>query len=675
MVFPLWPFLYLLLTPSTWAGPLSTASLTPDLANIIPTCAQSCLESFIAENFPTSVCGPPPNFPCLCTSDSTSGFTIGEASLECLATGCSVFEESEAVAVYEVCTGVQNAKPNTHSTLTAIQTSVISYTVGAEQPSETNSNNQPSASLSNAYSKSSISTAASSTASGFTTKVTSATRSYSSHSATQHSQTTSSPADGVHANTTPTTTSTSSATRATAAAASSSALPPVLTKPQIAGVTVAGVGAAAIAFGLCFLIFCCRRRRPDRHSISSSFGGDKIVDSEESTPDMSAIARRDFAHHPQAREEYAAALPPIIIPPPAPRRKLRLETPATSSEDGWDQYQRDMDTEYMGPQVPPKSARDFSPITPASNRTRNSQLLPDKPSGNRYSLFPPPSRTPRKSIPGSSLRPPGNSGSSAATRSPSSVNTSQSNLQHGYDLRQPRSDPFLDSSNSPPNIYSHVQASRPRSQHLRPQGQLHPAFRVPSWEQPTGVVRKPLAAHQSIGARGAMPYSEPTQQRGPFQPYRPPTSRDLNHRGADDNSQSHNQPSRHISNASTRFSNGSDTSIEEEAAPAPLKLRSPFQGGAVRYPSVPVSAAESPTRHPNVAELPTRSDSLANRRLGKQKAQEIVDRLPDERQPPSRRKSAKYQILVSPGRHGIGPSGSPASTRFPVKTPPMDPRW
>jgi len=639
MALPLWPFLFLLLTPSIWAGPLSTGSLTPYLASIVPTCAQSCLESFVAENFPTSVCGLPPNFPCLCTSGSTSGFTIGEASLECLVAGCNVIEESEAIAVYEVCTGVKDAKPNTHSTLTAVQTSVVSYAVGADQPAETNSNSQLFAFPTNSYKGSFISTAASSTASGFTTKITTATRSSSSHSATQHSQTTASAVDGsLPTTTTSTATSTSSATRATAAVASSPAATPVLTKPQIVGVAVAGVGAAAIAFGLCFLVFCLRRRRrTDRHSIksSSSFGGDKVVDSEESTPDMAAIARRDFAHYPQTREEQAPELVPI--PSPARRRKLHLETPATSSEDGWDQYQRDMNTEYMGPRVPPKSARDLSPITPASNRT-HSQLLPDKPTGNRYSLFPSASRTARDSFQGSSLRPPGNTRSSTASRSPGSVNTSRSNLQRAPDLRKPGSDPFLDSSDSsPPNIYPYVQASRPRSPHPRQQNQLHPAFRVrvPSWDQPTGVIRKPLPTHQSMNARGVWPSSEQTQEPSVPRSYPLRPAGNQRSMAAIDNSHRRNNPSRNKSNASTRFSNGSDTSFEEDAAPPPLVLRSPFQGGRVRYPSVPLSAAESPTRRPNVSELPARLDSLAKRRLGKQRAREIVNRLQDQRQPSS----------------------------------------
>jgi len=678
MAFPFWPFLYLLLTPLTWAGPLSTASLTPYLASIVPACAQSCLESFIAENFPTSVCGPPPNFPCLCTSDSTSGFTIGEASLECLVVGCNVFEESEAVAGYEVCTGVQSAKPNTHSTLTAVQTLVVSYTIGANQPAQTNSNNQLSTFSSNSYTRSFISAAASSTASGFTSKIASATRSSSSHSTSQHSQTTPPPAGGVLSNTTPTTPSTSSTINATAAAASSSATPPVLTKPQIAGVAVAGVGAAAIACGLCFLVFCCRRRsRTNRHSIdsSSSFGGDKVVGSEDSSPDMAAIARTDFAYRPRSRSEQAPE--PVLVRSPPPRRNLRLETPTTSSEDGWDQYQRGMNTEYMGPQVPSKSVGGPSPITPASNRT-HSQLLPDKPSGNRYSLFPPPSRTPRNSILGSSLGPPSNTGSRTALRSPGSVNTSQSNLQREYNLRKPSSDPFLDSSGSSlPNIYPYIQASRPRSPRRPQQNHLHPAFRVPSWDQPTGVVRKPLPAHQSMSARGVWPSSE--EPRHPYlqRPYHPPSAGGHRYMAPTNDAHQRNKPSRNISNASTRFSNGSDTSIEDEPAPAPLKLRSPFQGGRVRYPSVPVSAAESPTSRPNVAELPSRSDSLANRRLGKQKAREITDRLQDQRQPSeeSPRKSAKYQILVSPGRYGIENSNSPSSVRHVKRTPPMDPHW
>ena len=676
MAFPIWPFLCSLLTQLTWAGPLSTASLTPYLASVIPFCAQSCLESFILEDFPTSVCGPPPNFSCLCTSDSTSGFTIGERSLECFAAACNDFEEAEAVSVYEVCTGILDAKPNTHNILTAVQTSLLSYTLGPDNPVKTTSKDSVRTFPSDSYTQH-FTTTSSSTTLRRTTTTTLAASASSSHFTERQSRTTPLPLTSNPIPANPTTIHPSSATKAILAAASPSTSPRILSKSQIAGVTVAGVGAAAIAFGLCFLLLCCRRKvRTNRHSInsSSSFGGDKVVGSEDSSPDMAHIARTDFAYRRQSKDEQAPET--VVTRSPPPRRKLRLETPNTSSEDGWDQYQRDMKTEFMGPQVPPKFGGDPSPTTPASNRT-HSRLLPDKPSGSRYSLFPPPSRTPRDSIPGSSLRAP-EKGSSTASHSPGSINTSQSGLQLERELRKPGSDPFLDqSSSSPPNIYPIVQTSRPKSPPARPQNQLYPAFRVPSWEQHTGVVRKPLPAHQSTGGRAVWPPAEAPRPSYHL-PSHPPSNAD-GHRYTAYSCSAHkrNEPFRNTSNASTRFSNGSDTSIEEEPMPPTPKLRSPFK---VKYPSVPVSAAESPTRRPKTAELPSGSEALANRRLGIQKAREIADRLedpqtPSDGGPSSPRKSAKYQTVVSPDHYGIRDPVSPSSIRYVRRSPPMDPHW
>lgn len=717
MAFFLGSFLHFLLIPWTLAGPASMGSLTPYLAQVIPTCAQGCLESFIATNFPSSSCGTPPEFGCLCVSSSASGLTIGEGALECLFSECpdNDFDNSAAVDVYEVCASVQGAKPNTHPTLTATSATVAS-TTGAVRATTTNNDVL-------SYHSDSESTfpGASSAALWTNTVITTATGSPSpvprSSSSLDYARTTKAASGGVGLIATPLTTSTStstststplsistststsstsSASAATSPSAVAAAAKPVLTKPQIAGVTVAGVGAAAIAFGLCFLVFCLRRKHNKRHS-GWSFGGDKIIDSQETTPDMAAVGGGEFEHHPQPSG------PPAVIAAPPPRRELRIVTPATSSDDGWNRYQKTMNPEEENAIAvhppPPKSSNlsPIDPITPASYRT-SSQLLPDKPI---YSLFPPPLRlTPRNSSAPAGLGPSGPAappqGNSPyakyGPRFPSNMDTSQAYLQPGSGRQRSLSDPFYDDFNRSlaPNVHPNVRASRPRSPgSSRPVPDSYPV----AWTPNDG---RPVPALQSPSARGLRLAPSRTQQPSLPKPYPPPPPIEQHYLAAIERSRSRKDPRRKQSNSSskfTRFSNGSETSFEdaeEEEAPAARRFLSPVAESpalrspprsAITYPSIPLSAAESPTRTPPERaparpELPTRTDSLLTKRLGEQKAREIAGRLQGTHEGVNQdvRNTAKWKILVSPGLNDLESSGSPQSARGNGRTtrPPMN---
>ena len=681
----LWPYLLLLLPPLTWAGPPSTESLTPALQDVVPPCAQTCLEFFIAENFPSSICGPPPNIDCLCTSDSTSGFTVGEGALECLFTGCGAVYDSRALAAYDVCAAIANAKPNTHGTLTATL-SPVTPSIPANPVTQTSSHSSTSISTFSTSRRSSSFTTTPSTSSKLSQTITtssssasksssSSSLSASSSSSRETSQSVIPPPGGIITSATSSLSSNSPATSAIAAPASSPT--PALTKPQIAGVAVASVGAAAVGFGICFLVFCLRRRRKsERRQSGSSFGGDKIVGSEETTPDMALIATRDFGHENQTRQ------PLVPRQQRSPTRQLRLETPASSSEDGWGQYQRNLRPELaLGPQAP-RSIRDgHSPITPASNQTRNSQLLPDKPT---YNLFPPPSRpTARNSIPnqsvklvGSSPKPPvpplGSPFSRAAQQHPSSLDTSQAHLQGRGVPSGSNFDPFVDpASRSPPSIYPYFRESRQRPPAA---AATRSRFRVPSWEQPpsAGVVRKPVPTYQPYRAENTVgaPVHSDQQAVG---------TGIYNHRRKSSRKKSVG------SRPMTVFSNGSETSFEslgdeEDESPDPRSALSPVAevrsppSGRVSYPAIPPSAAESPTRRPQERSVhPAQPDSLLSKRLGRDKAREIAGRL----QSPSRRsqdegtpQSGKWKVLVSPGLRGADRSGSPPTAKGAVKSPP-----
>lgn len=684
MAFLHWRFLFLLLTPYTWAGPASTDFLTPTLQQVIPVCAQTCLEVFIAENFVPSICGPPPNFDCLCTNNNTSGFTLGEAALVCLQSNCKDVAVSEAISVYSVCLTVPNARPNTQKTLTATISSAP-YTSVPNPYDQANGDYQSSNSASS-FTTSASKTQSSNTASVLTTSKLTPTSTHSTSSSSD-SRSTDSPTAGIVPIPTPSASSVSSSASATAAPATASA--PTLTKPQIAGVVVAGVGAAAIAFGLCFIFLLCRRRKSNRRRSGSSFGGDKVVGSEETTPDMSAIAARDFGH------QHQAGLQVTPRDQSSSRRQLRLETPATSSEDGWGQYQRDMAPEgtrlAVGPRLPRPPRDEHSPITPASSRTRTSQLLPEKPS---YSLFPSPQRlSSRDSIPnqlraGTALPPPAvlplrSPFVRAATQHPSSMDTSQAHLQ-GRSGPQESNDPFTSPSDpSSFSIHHNFQGSRPL-----PPPRSHrrdtPRFRIPSWEQPVsaGVVRKPVAGprpSESKDVRPALPSNEPHYLAA---------IEDFHRRKSSKKRRNGPRPITHYTSGSGTSFENSDEEVEDVPNPrsalSPVaEVRSPPvrpPTGRVSYPAIPISASESPIRrsNPNKYPHPVRSDSLLGQRLGQEKAREISDRLQGPPRPPrinGFRESADSKILANSGPGNSETYRSPVWSQSRVKSPSTPTPW
>ncbi|KAI1418522.1 hypothetical protein F5Y13DRAFT_184164 [Hypoxylon sp. FL1857] len=108
------------------AGFTAGVELGDDIETFVPTCAQSCLESFIAGNYPSTDCTSNPTLQCLCPEQSNSGYTLGEGALQCI-----TVEEQRGVCdentvggsvkrdAYLMCSKIANALPNTHTVLTA----------------------------------------------------------------------------------------------------------------------------------------------------------------------------------------------------------------------------------------------------------------------------------------------------------------------------------------------------------------------------------------------------------------------------------------------------------------------------------------------------------------------------------------------------------------------------
>jgi len=78
-----WPSLLLLLYAfSTNAN--ASFTLTPEVTNFIPSCAQACFISFLDSNFDNSTCGTTPALDCLCSHNTTTGYTVGEGGVQCI---------------------------------------------------------------------------------------------------------------------------------------------------------------------------------------------------------------------------------------------------------------------------------------------------------------------------------------------------------------------------------------------------------------------------------------------------------------------------------------------------------------------------------------------------------------------------------------------------------------
>ncbi|KAH7351209.1 hypothetical protein BKA65DRAFT_550173 [Rhexocercosporidium sp. MPI-PUGE-AT-0058] len=236
-----WPSLILLIfgfSIHANAASKSNYTLTPELTSLIPTCAQECFLSFLDANFPTSTCSTKPTLDCLCSSNSTSGYTIGEGAVQCVISEINIgfcqgssAKDSVVNGAYGMCSGQPSALPNTHATITAtliLQTSMPSIVLVAPAPTTA-----PGTSRSTSVTTSTTSKASSSTLSTATSR--------------------------------PTPSSSASSTVSSVPAASETSSPePILTKNQVVGITVASIGGGAVAVGLLILFICCRRRKNKR---------------------------------------------------------------------------------------------------------------------------------------------------------------------------------------------------------------------------------------------------------------------------------------------------------------------------------------------------------------------------------------------------------------------------
>ena len=722
---PSWPFPYLFFPPSSRAGQPSMVSWSLSLVPTMPTCALSCVETFITREYPIVVCHPQQGLACLCTKDSISGLTLGEGAITCIVSTCMDRDPEEDLKAYKICQNIKGAKPMTHQTLTATQyfptptSSVISAsrTLNDESTiSSISSRPKPTSTISGSTSKmrrtsvSSFSTAPSTA---------STSRAPNTRSATGRSLTSS------------TTVASSSVTPVAGPAGK-----PILTKPQIVGVSVAsGVCAVMALCGLLLILFI-RRKRSKRRLSGSSFGGDGITGSRPVSADFYAAKNSISDPRYPARGS------------PKPKGQ---QSPATLERNNGSHAtlcERSLRPEEIGVAVGPemeeisvlddtRSVLDEVPQSAASYRT-TSRLLPEKPS---YSLYPSPLRvkypkSPESQVGGhtreAAFRSRGLTPLTMPTpRSQNSSDTSQTRLQPGFLPPHPSaSDPFLDTRSDPRALMY----AKERSQVLRlemPSNDRSDAkvLNNPQWTQSLGNLRKPVPARHSSSAR------ELSRQKAAYASISPSDYTGRPWFESLGNSQSQPRKPVPVSDGKsvpkrtwTHYSSASDTSFEdageEEEIPA-VPTSHPFLSpvpespvrrpvpesparrpvpesparrpvpGPVSYPKIPKSGGfsrnerrlypESPTPKPgrtrqHAPTPPITKNMSRNRLAGKNKPLPNVPGAAGESTDPTGRprgsspirsnqegadsdvrRTAKWKILVSPGLEGIESVSTPRS--------------
>jgi hypothetical protein len=332
--------------------------LPPSLIDVIPSCSAFCLEYFVILNYPPFACPNTQDIDCLCSTNTNTGFTLGEAALRCVVSACPGNIEATTQA-YTVCSGIPDALPNTHSTITATLMATTTYPVASAFPTSPSpsptSSDIPNPSIT--FSGTSIATDAGTAFLSF-------------------------PSTSIS-----TTTMTTAMASADPQLASSSSTPSPtsngsLTTAQIVGIVMAGVASAVIAFGVLLFIYCLRRRRRlKRQSDNSPFQTEKAPPK---TPPKEPRPRS-----PSPDQALGLNIGGDSISFYNPNQVF----PAPSTDMRRSFWRKSIKPEEIGIAVSPETKQD-SPASFASTRTA-SRLLPEKLS---YSLFPAPLRISRQPI-------------------------------------------------------------------------------------------------------------------------------------------------------------------------------------------------------------------------------------------------------------------------------------
>ncbi|KAL2004310.1 hypothetical protein VTN02DRAFT_3104 [Thermoascus thermophilus] len=218
-------------TSIEYQSPVAT-SLHP----VIPDCAWCCVEAFIMSEYPPGSCSDTQDVNCLCRTNTTSGFTLGEAALRCAVSLCPWDAASDS-NIFGICSSVAGALPITHATITA---TIVATT---------------SAAVTRTYSSTSIPRR-----SACPVKTSSVSRTTSVASTSRVSSSRPSPTTLVSMTKTTYSVDESRSTFHPSASASSTGSPSSLSMPAVVGVSVASGISAAFVIGV-VMFFCIRKVR------------------------------------------------------------------------------------------------------------------------------------------------------------------------------------------------------------------------------------------------------------------------------------------------------------------------------------------------------------------------------------------------------------------------------
>lgn len=320
----------------------------------IPSCAQPCVEKFVTSEYPSNSCSGLGDIDCLCRTNTTSGLTLGEATLSCTISFCSLDVVSSS-NVYEICNSVSGALPETHPTITATILQTTSTFIPASSTQTSTSNT--------AYSTPSASKTTLVTSPSSTRPV---TTSQSSPSTSWTTSIKSSASQSAHSSPSPSATQSASS----------------LSTPAVVGVSVS-TGISALFLAGVFFYFCVRKIRRGK---SETF---EIGGSMAEPPDFAPSTPRNPPPNPgqNAGENtvkptfHNFPLEPVTRGGPLITVTKQAAGPAPTGE-------------AIGIAITPETERGGSPESQSSQRTL-SQLLPDKPD---YALYPEPLRLSRQGV-------------------------------------------------------------------------------------------------------------------------------------------------------------------------------------------------------------------------------------------------------------------------------------
>lgn len=137
-------------------------SLPKRLDDIVPTCAEPCVNSYISQYWVPGRCSNSTDFGCLCSRYSQSGYTVGEIALACVSSSCPQAQPAQVSQIYNVCGGQSGAVTATHTILTVLVSPTPSSTTSSISSTPTSRSTFSSLTVSSTSSTSSLSTLTSS---------------------------------------------------------------------------------------------------------------------------------------------------------------------------------------------------------------------------------------------------------------------------------------------------------------------------------------------------------------------------------------------------------------------------------------------------------------------------------------------------------------------------------